>query len=32
MMEELMREVSSLVDKEYEWAAKTHGGTAASPP
>ena len=30
-MEELMRAVSALVDKEYEWAAKSHGGVAASP-
>lgn len=30
-MEELMRAVSDLVDKEYGWAAKTHGGAAASP-
>mgnify|MGYP001043896544 FL=1 len=30
-MEELMRAVSALVDKEYEWAAKAHGGAAASP-
>ncbi len=30
-MEELMREVSVLVDKEYEWAARVHGGAASSP-
>ena len=30
-MEELMRAVSALVDEEYEWAAKAHGGAAASP-
>ena len=30
-MEELMRAVSALVDKEYEWAANSHGGVAASP-
>lgn len=30
-MEELMRAVSALVDKEYEWAAKAHGGAANTP-
>lgn len=30
-MEELMREVSVLVDKEYEWAARVHVGAASSP-
>lgn len=29
-MEELMRAVSALVDKEYQWAAKAHGGAAYS--
>lgn len=29
-MEELMRSVADLVDREYQWAAKAHGGAAHS--
>lgn len=30
-MEELMRSVADLADREYQWAAKSHGGAAYSP-